>query len=185
MTKRKIKEVIQDDIGSIKNELIENTEVFIVNLIKSLRPIKDKPFSNYKVNLSLAHLKQVYEKAFPSVKHGGPRIYKAKESVNIVQNSVPEQVTPGVTWFKNVDLVERAIVMNLLKGIVYHKKILTFVALIGFRSGLASTAIQTRIRVGNYIANCRGEGMSIALFRNNKISQKRLLTEIIKKEKKP
>lgn len=183
MTKVKIKGVIQADLSSIKNELIENSEVFIKKLIESLRLIKDKTFSAYKVDLSLNYLKKVYESAFPSVKHGGTRTSKSKRPTNSVRNSTPEQVVFGATWSKSIPLVDKAIVINLFRGITFRKKAPSFVELIALRSGLSNRAIHNRIRVGNYIANCREENKSLLLFRSDKISRTKFLAEIIRKEK--
>lgn len=80
MTKVKIREVVQADLGSIKNEIIENPEVFIQNLVGSLgRTIKD-PFSAYKMDLSLKYLKQVYESVYLFVKHGDFELLRRKDS---------------------------------------------------------------------------------------------------------
>lgn len=57
MYKIKINKKIQDDLNSIKNEVNVNPEVFIKKLIDSLRLIKDKTFSAYKLDLSLFYLK--------------------------------------------------------------------------------------------------------------------------------
>lgn len=183
MNEFKIKEVIQADLSSIKNELIENPEVFIKNLIESLRLIKDKSFSAYKVDLSLSYLKKVYESAFPSVKHGGPRTSKSKKPANSVRNSTQKQVGLSITWSKSISLVDKAIVINLFKGIRLRRKAPKFAELIALRSELSSAAIHKRIRVGNYIANCTEANMNILLFRRSKISHTKFLAEIIRKEK--
>ncbi len=183
MNKVKIKDVIKADLNSIKYELIENPRVFILELVKSLKLIKDKPFSAYKVDLSLSYLKKVYERAVIGVKHGGPRIPKAKECENFVRNLLPDQVTLSVTWAKSTPLVDKAIVINLFEGIKLRRKVPSFVELIGLRSELSATTIQNRIRVGNYIANFTEENRDILLFRSNKISHTKFLAEIDRKEK--
>jgi len=169
---------IREDIGSIKNELIENPEIFIQRLIESLGRIKNKPFSNYKVNLSLSYLKQVYERAFPSVKHGGLRSSKAKEFTSSEQKSSLGQVALSSTWSKNVSLVDRAALINLFKGIKHRGNLPSFVKLIASRTELSSRAIEKRIYVGDYIVNCTEVSRNIALFRSNKISHTKFLTEI-------
>ena len=184
MNEVNIKGIIQADIRSIKNELIENTAGFIQNLVKSLRVIKVKPFSAYKVDLSLSYLKKVYENAFPVAKHGGPRIAQAKESRNLFRDALPDQVTPSVTWATSISVVDKAIVINLFKGIKLIGKVPSFVELIRLRSELSRSTIQNKIRVGNYIANCTEDNVSILLFRSNKISHTKFLQEINKKEKK-
>ena len=182
MNQVKIKDVIQADLRSIKNELIENSAGFIQNLIKSLKLIKVKPFSAYKVDLSLSYLKRVYENAFPMVKHGGLRTSKAKESKNDGRNASTKQVALSSTWSKSTSVIDKAIVINLAKGIRLDRKIPSFVELLALRSGLSSRAIQKRIYVGDYVANCVEANRSLALFRKNKISHTRFLTEINKKE---
>lgn len=183
MNEFNIKEVIQADLSSIKVELIENSEVFIKNLIGSLRLIKDKSFSAYKVDLSLSNLKEVYERAFPSVKHGGFRTSKAKKLAISVRNSTKFQEEQSSSWSKSLPLVDKAIVINLFKGIRLSKKVPSFVELIALRSELTSRAIRNRVRVGNYIANCMEANKSILLFRNKKITHSKFLAEIIRKEK--
>lgn len=183
MNESKIREVIQADISSIKSELIENPEVFIKKLVGSLRLIKDKSFSAYKVNLSLSYLKEVYERVLPSVKHGGPRTFKSRKLANSVRNSTQKQVEIISSWPKSVSLVDKAIVINLLKGVGLRKRAPSFAKLVALQSELTSRAIHYRIRVGNYIANCTEANRNILLFRSNEISYTKFLAEIIRKEK--
>lgn len=178
MNQVKIKDVIQADLRSIKNELIENSAGFIQNLIKSLKLIKVKPFSAYKVDLSLWYLKKVYESAFPSIRHGGPRISGSTEAQVVIRNSLHDQDALSATWVKNISLVDKSIVINLLKGIRFSRKVPSFVELIVLHSDLASRAIHNRIRVGNYIAICSKDNKDILLFRSNKISRTKFLAEI-------
>lgn len=181
MAKLKIKDVIQDDLSSIKNELIENPTVFIQKLIESLGLVKKKTFSAYKEDLSLSYLKQVYERAFPYVKHGGTHIPKKNETKNFVP---PDQKKLSFSWVKSGPLADRVIIVNLFKGVKLRGKIPSFVELITLRSGLSKTSIGKKIRAGSYIANCKEVNESIVLFRSNKISHSKFLEEIIKEEKK-
>lgn len=174
------KNFIQADINSIRNDLIKNPKVFIQNLVKSLKTKKNQPFTSYKIDLSLANLKSAYEKAFPYKKHGGVRFPKAKNSKDVAQNSLPEQVTATVTWDKNISILEKSIVLNLLEGITIRRSVPSFVKLICIRSGLKRTAIQNRIRTGNYINNCGEIKKTILLYRSKKISHTRFLKEILK-----
>ncbi len=164
MTKLKIKDVIQDDLNSIKNELLENTEVFIQKLVESLGLVKKKTFSSYKEVLSLSYLKQVYERAFPHVTHGGTHVPKKNESKNFVPL---DQKKLSFSWVKSGPLADRIIIVNLFKGVRLRGKVPSFVELIAKRSELSKTSIGKKIRTGNYIANCR-----------------EFLTEIIAEEKK-
>ena len=183
MNRVNINNVIRSDVSSIKAELLDNSAVFLKKLVESLRVITDKPFSAYKVDLSLSYLKQVYERAFPGVKHGGPRISKVKETKTLVRNSSPDQDALSATWATRISLVDKAIVINLFKGIKFCRKVPSFVELIGLRSELSRRAIHNRIRVGNYIAHCTEANRSLLLFRQNKISHTKFLAEIKRKEK--
>jgi hypothetical protein len=177
------KNFIQADLNSIRNDLIKNSKVLIQNLIKSLKTKKNQPFTSYQIDLSLAYLKKAYEKAFPHKKHGGARIPKVKNSELLTQKSSPEQVTATVTWDKNISILERSIVLNLLEGIAIRKDVPSFVKLICIRSELKRTAIQNRIRAGNYIID-RGEiNKTILLYRSKSISHTRFLKEILKSNK--
>lgn len=179
------KNFIQADLNSIRNDLIENSKVFIQNLVKSLKIKKNQPFTSYKIDLSLIYLKNAYEKAFPRIKHGGARFPKAKNSKDMAQNLLLQQVTATVTWDKNISIIEKSIVINLLEGTVIRKKVPSFVKLICIQSGLKRTAIQNRIRTGNYIID-RGEiNKTILLYRSRKISHTRFLKEIIKPNSNP
>ncbi len=112
MTKLKIKDAIQDDLGEIKIELIENPGVFIQKVVNSLKSKKSEPFSAYKVDLSLSYLKKIYEKAYPHKRRGGTHVPKEDEGKKIDEKSSLDQKTLSVVWDKSVPLVERAIVIN-------------------------------------------------------------------------
>ncbi len=184
MTKVKMKDLIQDDLSEIKTELIKNPEVFIQNLVGTLARTTKNPFSAYKFDLSLSYLKQVYERAFPSVKHGGPRISKVKESKECARESLSDQEELSSSWVKSVLLVDRAIIINLFKGIRHIREVPSFRELIEKRSEVSFRAIQKKIRAGNYIVNCTEAGRSIALFRRNKITHTEFLKFVIEEEKK-
>ena len=181
MTKLKIKEVIQDDLNSIKNELLENTEVFIQKLVESLGLVKKKTFSAYKECLSLNYLKQVYERAFPYVTHGGTHIPNKNETKNFVP---PDQKNLSFSWVKSGPLADRVIIVNLFKGVRLRGSVPSFVELVVMRSELSKTSIGKKIRAGSYIANCTEENERIVLFRSNKISYSKFLAEIITEEKR-
>ncbi|GAG94203.1 unnamed protein product, partial [marine sediment metagenome] len=117
--------------------MIENPEVFLQNLIKSLKSIKSKPYSSYKVDLSLSYLKKVYEAAFPSIGHGGSRTFRADKTKDDVQNLSPNHVVLSTTWVKNVSLADRNILINLFQGINDRKNIPSFNRLIGLHTGLS------------------------------------------------
>lgn len=177
------KNFIQADLNSIRNDLIKNSKVFIQNLIKSLKTKKNQPLMPYKIDLSLAYLKKAYEKAFPHKKHGGARIPKAKNSEFLTQKSSPKQVTATVTWDKNISIIEKSIVLNLLEGIPIRKDVPSFVGLICMQSKLRRTTIQNRIRTGNYIIDCKEINKTILLYRSKSISHTRFLKEILKSNK--
>lgn len=180
MNKFSSKNFIQADLNSIRNDLINNSKAFIQNLIKSLKTKKNQPFTPYKIDLSLFYLKTAYEKAFPHKKHGGARRPKPKNSERLARISSPEQVAATVTWDKNISILEKSIVLNLLEGITIRKDVPSFVELICIRSELRRTSIQNRIRTGNYIIDCREIDKTILLYRSKKISHTRFLKEIFK-----
>ena len=171
---------VQTDLDSIRNDLIKNSKAFIHNLVKSLITKKKKPFTSYKMDLSLSYLKNAYEKAFPHKKHGGALLSKAKKSNLLDKNPSLKQLTAAVIGDKNISILEKSIVLNLLEGIAIRKSVPSFVNLICMLSELSRTAIQNRIRVGNYIMSCGEIDKTILLYRSKKISHSRFLKEIPK-----
>lgn len=160
MNKVNLKDLIQDDLNSIKTELFKNPEAFMQTLFNSIRLFTH--FSAYKIGLSLNYLKLVNEKAFPFVKPGGDRVSRAKDSLEPVQNLLLKQVPSGGTWSKRVSLAERIIIINLFNDIKRVKKIPNFVELVGLRSKLSNnkiskSAIYNRIRVDSNIKKIRSD----------------------------
>ena len=187
MNKVNLKDLIQDDLNSIKTEIFKSPEAFVQTLFNSIRLFTH--FSAYKIGLSLNYLKHVYEKAFPFVKHGGDRVSRTKDFLEPAQKSLQKQVAPDASWSKRVSLAERTIIINLFNDIKRVKKFPNFVELVGLRSKLlnnkiSSRAIHNRIRIGSYIVNSEKLDKNTALFRNNMILFTKFLKIVIREERR-
>lgn len=135
------KRLLIQDLNAIKKEISDNSRVFVQNIIKSLKLKKQQPFSEYKVDLALYYLKQLYERIFPHTKHGAQLIARFNKMNFKVIRGETDKVTESVTFRKGVSLHERSIIINLLEGVKIQGRVPSFVQIISFRSYLSRSTI--------------------------------------------
>jgi hypothetical protein len=172
------------DLISVKNELFNNHRLYIQDLIKSLKVKRELPFSAYKIDLSLAYLKELYENIFPQKKHGGHLTSKNGEIKLNMSRDETYNERVSLSLRRDVPLLDRSIIINLFEGVKIRNRIPSFVELISTRVSLSKTTIQNRIRVGKFAINSDKIDDLILLYRKKEVSHSKVLKEIRKIEKR-
>lgn len=170
--------ILSRDMSVIMREILDNSRSFVQNLIKSLKLKKQQPFSAYKVDLSLFHLKQVYERIFPQKKHGGQLLVKNNKTNFKSSRDDTDQVTEFVTFKNGVSLLDRSLIINLLEGVKTQGRIPNFVQIISVRSSLSRGTIQNRIRVGRYLIESESSTNIALKYRKGLLKHSQVLNEI-------
>ena len=177
--------LVSIDLSNIKKELFTNPKLYIHDLLKSLKAKGRHPFSAYKIDISLIYLKRLYEKIFPQRKHGGHLTSRNREIDLNKSRGETHNVKLSFTLTKDILLPEKAIIQNLFEEVQFRDHIPSFVELIAKSVSLSKTAIQNRIRVGNYaICDDRIEDL-LLLYRNKEVSRTKVLKEMRKINKVP
>ena len=174
--RNQIEIILIQDMNAIKKEISDNSRVFVQNLIKSLKLKKPQPFSEYKIDLSLFYLKELYERIFPHKKHGAQLMAEFTKTNSKWIKGETYQVIESVTFRNGVSLHNRTIIINLLEGVEFQDRIPNFVQIISARSSLSRGTIQNRIRVGRFLI--RSESPIVLKYRRGLIKYSQVLNEI-------
>lgn len=174
----KIEIVLIQDMNAIKKEIADNSRLFVQNVIKSLKLKKQQPFSEYKVDLSLFYLKQLYERIFPHTKHGAQLIVRFNKVNFKVMRGETDRVTESVTFRNGVSLHDRSIIINLLEGVKIQGRVPSFVQIISIRSSLSRATIQNRIRIGRFLIRSELSTNIVLKYRKGLIRHSQVLNEI-------
>ena len=180
----KIEIALIQDMNAIKKEISDNSRLFVQNVIKSLKLKKQQPFSEYKVDLSLFYLKQLYERIFPHKKHGAKLFSEINKTNSKVILSKTDQVTRSVTFRNGVSLHDRSIIRNLLEGVKIQGQLPSFVKVVSIRSYLSRTTIQRRIRVGKHLTSSEKPTILALNYRKGLITHTQVLRDIDNFDKK-
>ena len=175
--------LVNNDLNAVKVELFTHPRSYIQDLLKSLKVKKEAPFPSYRIDISLAYLKNLYENVFPHKRHGGHLSSRFGESKLNTSRDETYNVKDGFTLRKDVLLSDRAIIKILVEGIKIRNQIPSFVELISTRVSFTKTAIQNRIRVGKSMFDSEGIEDLILLYRKKEISHSKILKEIRKIDK--
>ncbi len=175
--------IVNKDLITIKKELYINPRLYIQDLLKSLTVKRRPPFPAYKVDLSLAYLKSLYEHNFPQIKHGGHLAHNNNEIDSNMSRGKTYNVKECFTLKKGILLPHRSIIKNLFEVTHIQNHIPSFVEIISKRVSLSKTAIQNRIRVGKYMINSERIDDLILLYRKKGASHSKVLKEIRKIDK--